>query len=129
MLPCEKIMRNCAWDMLPRCSRCSTTPCWDCSLGKEQAMSLMLDANSLIILIKPLPTWWLKGGQRLCNSPALPSHGACIPRSGGEMHLLLFLSNWEQSPPFIISNTPWTSRPENACQLSFERIPTHDQDF
>src|SRR5207237_10101759 len=59
--PCAKIMRNCAWDMLLKCSRSSTTPCWDCSLGKEHAMSLMLDANSPIFLIKPLPPWGLKG--------------------------------------------------------------------
>jgi hypothetical protein len=34
-------------------------------------MSLMLDANSLIILIKPLPPWGLKGGttlQQPCES-------------------------------------------------------------
>src|SRR5437762_13168382 len=75
MLPCEKIMRNCAWDMLLRCSQYSTTPCWDCSLGKEQAMSLMLDANSPIILIKPLPPWGLKGGTTL-QQPCSVSCGA-----------------------------------------------------
>src|SRR6266700_7113722 len=74
---CARIMRNCAWDKLPTCWRCSTTQPGDCSLAVEPAISPTPDGNLAISSTKLCMPWQAKKDFRECNSPDPPGYDSC----------------------------------------------------